>query len=599
MVDGFVTENRYLQLLLVFFGDQLGLNRPTALLSSTFVQKWGTNLKKYLASLVGGLAVLCVMAWVIITMSRNPEAVNLPLFTFSTISRIVITLVISVVWGVSFGILAATNRVASMVLTPFIDLLQSIPILGYFPMVIGFLFLLGPLGIELSVIILLFTSMAWAIFFGVLGAVRSIPSNVVESAKGFGVGGWRYIRHIILPAIAPTLVAGANLAWCDGWFFMIAAEYIQYEGNVVAPPSRGLGYLLARAAYFYEDMPFAVMLLVYITFIVVYFNILTWHKLMDRANTGTYKPIIRMDLSGVGKIGVARSAHWFHFGSVHWPKSFSIVSQSLRRYSKIEKAIAVILAFAAVFIALYLQSDHLPSLETIQQGFASPPADELSSLPTLVFLSMSRLTIAYTISLVIAIGLGVLAAEHKRLSAIIYPIYDIGQGVPILALFPVMYLGLSGVLGTPQIALELTCIIMLVLDMIWYMFLNIVSATKNIPTEINEMAELFGFKGFKRVTHIVVPFILPSIVTGSILSWGTGWNTIIFAEYMPSSDPSIPPLSVPGIGSLLDKAGYQFGNTVVLVFILGVIATIVLSMEGFIWRRLLRKFERYHIEVGT
>ncbi len=550
---------------------------------------------------MGGLIVLCVIGWLIMNMSLSPEAAaeaaNLPLFTFSTISRIVITLAISVVWGVSFGILAATNRVASTLLTPFIDLLQSIPILGYFPMVIGFLFLLGPWGIELSVIILLFTSMAWAIFFGVLGAVKSIPTNVVESAKGFGVSGWRYVRHIILPAIAPTVVAGANLAWCDGWFFMIAAEYIQYEGNVVPPPSGGLGYLLARASYFYEDMPFAIMLLVFITFIVVYFNMLTWHKLMERANTGTYKPIIRMDLSGVGKIGVAKSVHWFHFGSMHWPKSFSIVSQSLRKYSKVEKVTAVILAFATVFIVLYLQSDKLPSLDTIRQGFASPPADELSRLPILIFLTMSRLTIAYVVSLVVAIGLGVLAAEHKRLAAIIYPIYDIGQGVPILALFPVMFLGLNGVFDSPQIALELTCITMLVLDMIWYMFLNIVSATKNIPTEINEMAELFGFKGFKRVTHIVIPFILPSIVTGSILSWGTGWNTIIFAEYMPSSDPSIPPLSVPGIGSLLDKAGYLFGNTVVLVFILGIIAAIVLSMEGFIWRRLLRKFEGYHLEV--
>jgi ABC-type anion transport system duplicated permease subunit len=137
---------------------------------------------------------------------------------------------------------------------------------------------------------------------------------------------------------------------------------------------------------------------------------------------------------------------------------------------------------------------------------------------------------------------------------------------------------------------------MLVLDMIWYMFLNIVSAVKNIPTEIREVGQLFGFKGFKRITHIVIPSILPSIVTGSILSWGTGWNTIIFAEYMPSTGEA-PPLSVPGLGSLLDKAGYEFGNTVVLIFLLGIVAIIVLSMEGFVWRRLLRKFEKYHVEV--
>jgi taurine transport system permease protein len=193
--------------------------------------------------------------------------------------------------------------------------------------------------------------------------------------------------------------------------------------------------------------------------------------------------------------------------------------------------------------------------------------------------------------------MGVLAAEHKRFAAVFFPIYDIGQGVPILALFPVINLGLSQLVGSPRVALEFTCIIMLVLDMIWYMFLNIVSAVKNIPTEIKEVSQLLGFKGLNRITHIVIPSILPAIVTGSILSWGTGWNTIIFAEYLPSTEPTIPPVSVPGIGSLLDRAGYEYGNTVLLIFMLGIIAAIVLFMEGFVWRRLLRRFEKYHVEV--
>jgi ABC-type anion transport system duplicated permease subunit len=111
------------------------------------------------------------------------------------------------------------------------------------------------------------------------------------------------------------------------------------------------------------------------------------------------------------------------------------------------------------------------------------------------------------------------------------------------------------------------------------------------------VGQLFGFKGLKRIIHIVIPSILPAIVTGSILSWGTGWNTIIFAEYLPSTEPTIPPVSIPGLGSLLDVAGYEYGNTVVLILLLVIIAVIVLSMEGLLWRRLLRKFERYHVEI--
>jgi len=554
-------------------------------------------LRKYIISFIAGLVILCVMTWLIITFVKNPDIGNLPIYTFSTVSRIVITLLISVAWGVSFGIFAATNKWASLILTPFIDLLQSIPILGYFPMVIGFLFALGPLGIELSVIVLLFTSMAWAIFFGVIGAIRGIPTNVVESAQSFGLTGWRYVRHVVLPAITPAVVSGANLAWCDGWFFMIAAEYIQYKGNVVTPPSGGLGSLLAEAAYKYQDMNLAIILLIFITFIVVYFNTLTWHRLMERASTGTFKPVFRMDLSGVGKLGVARATSWLHFGRLHWPKSFSIASQRLRKYSHIEKIIAAVLAFSAVFFVLYMVFGQFPTFAIIREGFSKPPAEELSRLPLLIALTMGRLTIAYGISLAVAISMGVLAAEHKTFATVFYPLYDIGQGVPILALFPVIFLGLNELTGIPGIALELTCTIMLVLDMIWYMFLNIVSAVKNIPTEIREVGQLFGFKGFKRITHIVIPSILPSIVTGSILSWGTGWNTIIFAEYLPATQKGGQPLSVLGLGSLLDKAGYEFGNTVVLVFLLGIVAIIVLSMEGLVWRRLLRKFEKYHVEV--
>ena len=555
-------------------------------------------MRGYLLKVAGGFALLTAMAYVIGTFSPYPEMRNLPLFTLSTVARIFITLVISVVWGVSFGIFAATNKTAGRIVTPIVDLLQSIPILGYFPLVIGFLFSWGAFGIEVSVILLLFTSMAWAIFFGVLGAISSIPSNVVDASRSFGISGWKYTRHIILPAIAPAVVAGANLAWSDGWFFMIAAEYIQYKGSVVSPPSGGVGYLLAQAAYFYKDMNLAVILLVFVTTLVIVINSLTWHKLMEKANTGTFKPILSIDLSGVGKLIAAEESNLFDFGNIRIPKSFSAIYQRLRKYSRIEKIIITVVLGGLLISLIATEGDHIPTLSVIAQGFSSPPAERLGSLPVLILFTMSRLTIAYLISLAVAIGLGVLAAENKKMAAIIYPIYDIGQGVPILALFPVIYLGLTNLVGSQRLALEITCIVMLVLDMIWYMFINITSAVKNIPSEINEVGAVFGFKGLKRVTHIVIPSILPAIVTGSILSWGTGWNTIIFSEYLQSTEAGVPAVSIPGIGSLLDIAGYEFGNTIVLVFLLVIISIIVLSMEALIWRRLIKRFEKYKVEVG-
>jgi len=559
-------------------------------------------MNRRLLALVGGFAGIAVAYGLAMRFVQNPEIHSLPYYTFRTLLRITLTLAISLVWGISFGILASTNRVASLVLVPFIDLLQSIPILGYFPAVIVFLISMfrgSELAIELSAMMLLFTSMAWAIFFGVVGAVKGIPANVDESAKTFGVSGYRYVRHVILPAITPAVVAGATLAWCDGWFFMIAAEYIQYAGTAYSVP--GLGMYLAKASYVYNDLTLAAVLLGLITALVLYINSLTWHTLMERATRGTYRPVLKLDLSGVGQLGVVKNLgvrKWLHVGDrIHWPRSLAAASHRLRKYSRLEKAVALALALSIVVSGMFMAARRLPDLGTIRKGFSNPPGGELGKLPMYIALTMGRLGIAYAISLVLALGMGILAAENRKFAAIFYPIYDVGQAVPILALFPILFGVLSGAFG-PGMGLELTAIIVLVLDMIWYMFLNIVSAVKNIPSELNEVGRLFGLKGLRKVTHLVIPSILPAIVTGSILSWGTGWNTIIFSEYMPyESAQTGKPLALAGLGSYLDRAGYEYGNTVLLIFLLGIIAVIVLSMEGLVWRRLLRRFERYRMEA--
>jgi NitT/TauT family transport system permease protein len=684
-------------------------------------------MSRRLVAYLIGFVFLIFAFWLVMSFVKNPEVQFLPYYTFRTLLRITITLGISVAWGVSFGILASTNRTASIILVPFIDLLQSIPILGYFPAVIMLfisIFQGSELAIEFSAMLLLFTSMAWAIFFGVVGAVKGIPVNVIESARSFGLKGFKYARHVVLPAIVPALVSGATLAWCDGWFFMIAAEYIEYSGTTYSVP--GLGSFLAKASYVYDDFNLSIVLLLLITFLVVYINFLTWHRLMERATAGTYKPVLKLGLSGVGQLGAIKvigPGRWLHLGDrVHWPKSLVVASHRLRKYTRLEKAIALLLMLALVFLVVYLIAPQM-SLEGIRQGFLSYPADELGYLPGYIALTMGRLGVAYAISLGVALGMGILAAEHKKFASVFYPIYDIGQSVPILALFPVLFIALSRSLGG-VLGLEVTSIIMLVLDMIWYMFLNIVSAIKNIPSEIKEVGKLFGFKGLRRIIHIVIPCILPAIVTGSILAWGTGWNTIIFSEYMPygsstiylypttinqtfqtaqifvvslnvtdinglrtwqtqvnfnashlycinvvegeffqnaearfdiaainNTSGTIGPInstliqsgqgisgsgrlasiyftvlqlgeseitlseqtkmldsngriipeskvySLPGLGSYLDKTGYLYGNTILLILLLAIIATIVLLMEALIWRRLLRKVERYHAEV--
>jgi len=543
---------------------------------------------------VMGLLAILSLYILVISVVHNPEISNLPYYTLRTLARISATYLIALVTGLFFGLLA-TTKTGSMILIPLFDVLQSIPILGYFPAAIIFFisaFNGAEIGLELAAMLLLYTSMEWAIFFGVVGAVKNIPTNIVEAAKSFDLKGYGYIRHVVLPAIVPSLISGSTLAWGDGWFFMIAAEYITYGGKNYSLP--GLGSYLAKAAYVYGDTNLAIVLLIIITILVVYINFLTWHRLTEKAGSGTYKPILRTDWpKGLALSGIRRFTHMPHIPRIHLSFGFrhAILSSPRRGiYSRLEKGMAVVTVIALIFFVATVAKPGLPSLDEIRGSLLIP---EMANLPFYTACTLTRLTVAYFISLGIALSMGILAAEKKGFAMIFYPIYDIGQSVPILALFPILFVSLSQIFGG-ILGLEITSLTMLVADMIWYLFLNIVTAVKTIPDEIREVSQLIGMKGLQRVRHVVLPAIRPAVVTGSMLSWATGWNTVIFSEYM-SYGPKV--LWLPGLGSFLDKTALQEGNTILLGFLLLIMTALVIALDRLIWRRLLRKAERYAVEV--
>jgi len=543
------------------------------------------SVKRYLISLTAGLVLLIILYAYVMRSVKNPEMAELPYYTFRSFFRITMAYLLSLVIGLSFGIAAALNKRFSSIITPTFDILQSIPILGFFPAAIMIFIMIfpGQVGLEMASIFLLFTSMVWAIFFGVVGAAKSIPINILDSAKAFGIKGFNFIIHVMIPAITPAIISGSFLAWCDGWFFMIAAEYITYAGEVHSLP--GLGSFLAKSAYVSQDLNLAATILILVTYLVLFVNYFTWHRLIEKVSG--YSHMI--------KLGFFSLPHDKKLKKKRFTQQYKFRHNVLRKsrwrvYTAHQRLIAFIIVIIIFSFVIYSIMGRFPSIGLVKKSIFIP---EIVNLPLYTFFTMSRLTIAYVISLAIAIFMGILAAEKKKFATIFYTFYDIGQAVPILAVFPILYIYLSGIFpGT--LGLEISAITMLVLDMIWYMFLNIVVAVKSMPEETREVSKIFGFKGMKRIKYIILPVILPAIITGSLLSWATGWNTVIFSEYMPYGNKTI---SIPGLGSFLSKEGYEQGNTILLIFILFIISSIVILMERFIWRKLLQKTEKYELEV--
>ena len=156
-------------------------------------------------------------------------AVTLPLLAFFSVLRMVAAYLLALLFAISYGHTAATNRRAATVMLPVMDILQSIPILGFAPFVLAY-FVNGPLGdpfgIEFAAVFLIFTSMAWNMAFGVYESITTLPPDLDQAAHSFGLRGWLRFRLLAFPAMVPKLVYNSILSWTNGWFFLVASEII-------------------------------------------------------------------------------------------------------------------------------------------------------------------------------------------------------------------------------------------------------------------------------------------------------------------------------------------------------------------------------------
>ncbi|HEX7627625.1 MAG TPA: ABC transporter permease subunit, partial [Candidatus Methanoperedens sp.] len=178
-----------------------------------------------------------------------PELQLLPYYAASSILRMGFAYFFALCFAISYGYIAATNETARKFMLPFLDILQSVPILGFFPAAVLFFIGLinGRLGVEIAAVFLIFTSMAWNMAFGVYESLTSIPKELAEAANSFGLRGWQRLESLTLPVCVPKLVYNSIISWSVGWFFLVASEIISAGSESYKLP--GLGSFLIDATY--------------------------------------------------------------------------------------------------------------------------------------------------------------------------------------------------------------------------------------------------------------------------------------------------------------------------------------------------------------
>lgn len=548
----------------------------------------------------------------------NPLTPLLPYFVVRSIIRMLIAYFFVVIFGVVYGIVAGLYRNARIFMLPLLDILQSIPVLGYLPPAI-LLFsgaLPGELGYEIASIFLIFTGMAWSVTFSVLGAVRSIPNDLREASNAYGLSGWKYVRHVVFPAILPSFITGSVLAWGGGWYFLVAAEMLNYGASTHVLP--GIGSFLGAAVFTYGNLPSAVLGLSVFVAVVFAINSFVWKPLSEYAkyfnvqtsiSEETKPPVfsefgpIRHLIYFVDKMEVKYGDRLDAFVD-SMQKAYGRALRFLRyipykrRHSykpplfsfSVYTFLFLIIMFAfAYFVATSLSALPLDSLLHILESHP-----EVANLPLFGLYSAGRIFVAYVIALSWTLVAGIIVARSKKLSAIFVPVFDIGQSTPALALFPFIVILVISILGGGSLSVEVASVLLLLTGTQWYLLFNIVGAVKSIPGNMLEASRAFDLRGFQFYSTVVLPAIIPGVLLGSIQAWGGAWNALIVSEYINYGGKIY---SVPGLGSFLTQSTLAANpEPWVITLAVASMSLIVLLMNYFVWRPLFNYAEKFKFE---
>jgi len=548
----------------------------------------------------------------------NPQVPLIPYFVFRSVLRMLAAYALVVVFGLTFGIIAGLYRTPRLFMLPLLDILQSIPVLGYLPPVI-ILFsgaFPGELGYELASILLIFSGMAWAVTFSVLGAVRNIPNDLREASNSFDVRGWRYVRHVVFPAIFPSFVTGSILAWGGGWYFLVAAEMLSYGKSTHVLP--GIGSFLGSAVFTMGNTPSAILGLVVFVAVVFFINSFVWKPLSEFANYFNVQTAVSQETQPpvYSEFGPIRHLIYFIDGlegrygdqldsaiiSVqrNYGRTFHFLEHvpSKRRQTR-RAAILTIALYGAFFVVIMSALAFLIAgalsvlpLNDLLPVIKSHP--ELQRLPLLGIYSAGRIFVAYMIALAWTLVAGIAIARSKRLQEIFMPVFDIGQSTPALALFPFIVMAVITTFGGVQLSVELASILLLLTGTQWYLFFNIVGAVKSIPGNILEAARAFDLRGWQFYTAVVFPAIIPGLLLGSIQAWGGAWNALIVSEYINYGGQVY---HVEGLGSYLTQATLAPNpEPWEITLIIATMSAFVLLMNYAIWRPLFNYAERFKFE---
>jgi NitT/TauT family transport system permease protein len=514
------------------------------------------------------------------------DPIHLPEYAARTTLRMLAALGLSMLFTLTYATWAAKSERAGKILVPLLDILQSVPILGFISITVVFFMSLAPgrvLGAEFASIFAIFTSQAWNMAFSFYQSLRTIPNELSEAADSFRLSPWMRFWQLEVPFGLPALVWNMMMSMSGGWFFVVASESISVGHTTVALPGVGSYIALAIEQKNLVAIAWAIgaMLLVILLYDQLLFRpLVAWvDRFRVEQEPGVRVPqswaltmMRRSRLIQAGKLAFQSFVLWTSRAVPRRDRLLAAVAQAPRRGLDLLWLVVIV---AAVALGLW----HIVAVVVTH---TSP--HEALQVSGLALITAFRVFFLIGLASLIWVPIGVWVGLRPRAAQIVQPIAQFMAAFPANLLFPIAVFGIVTWKLNPDIWLSP----LMILGTQWYILFNVIAGASALPAELRYASENFGVKGWLWWRKVALPGVLPFYVTGAITASGGSWNAAIVAEIATWGSTTVV---ARGLGSYIAEATTA-GDFHRIVLGIGTMSLFVVLINRIFWRPLYYYAER-------
>jgi NitT/TauT family transport system permease protein len=514
------------------------------------------------------------------------DPANLPEYAARTTLRMLAALVLSLVFTFTYATLAARNKHAELVLVPLLDILQSVPILGFISVTVVFFLSLAPgrvLGAEFAAVFAIFTSQAWNMAFSFYQSLRTVPVELVEASRVFHLSPWMRFWRLDVPFAMPQLIFNMMLSMSGSWFFVVASEAISVGNTTITLPGVGSYIALAIEQRSLSAVAWAIgtMAIVILLYDQVLFRpLVAWaDRFRFQHEAGALPPkswvltVLRRS-GAVETLGDRLSLVWrrsFYRGTPSMKPVITAPDRDNPLFLGLWRAIVTLVVLVVMWeIGRFI-------IEGVNLA-------EVAKAVLLGLATLLRVTVLIAIASLIWVPIGVTIGIRPHLSNVVQPVAQFLAAFPANLLFPIVVSGIVAFRLNPDIWLSP----LMILGTQWYILFNVIAGANAIPVELRDVGTNLQVRGLLWWRRIGLPAVFPYYVTGAITASGGSWNASIVAEVASWGNVH---LEANGIGAYIASAT-EAGDFHRIVLGIVVMSAFVVAINRAFWRPLYWYAER-------